>query len=169
MARRAQVGVSAIRRTAGGIADADGLFAMRIDRGPWMIVGVSPHGCDDAGRPGALAFHALFVDPVDLRAAGADPFAFADLLRRDWSPADLDATLPPGRSIIQRASLRSAVNPSLSDDEQQRLSAIVTALASGRRVAVQSAGPIDALAHDAWRALPLRVRLTGVRGDLGLR
>ncbi len=34
-----------------GIADADALFAMRIDRGPWMIVGVFPQGCDDAGRP----------------------------------------------------------------------------------------------------------------------
>ena len=31
-------------------AEADGFFAMRLERGPWMIVGVSPQGCDDHDR-----------------------------------------------------------------------------------------------------------------------
>lgn len=141
------------------IAGADGLFAMRIDRGPWMVVGVSPQGCDDAGRPGALAFHALFIDRWTYWRVGADPFAFAGIFRRDWSRADVDATLPQGRSVLRRTSLRRAVNPALPAVEQERISAIVAAISSGRRVAVQSDGPIDALACEVWRALPMRVRL----------
>ena len=60
-----------------GAAQADGLFALRLESGPWMIVGVHPQGCDDRDRPGALAFHALFVGRWAYRWAGADPFAFA--------------------------------------------------------------------------------------------
>jgi hypothetical protein len=141
-----------------GVADADALFAKRIDRGPWMIVGVSPQGDDDAGRPGALAFHALFVGPWTYARAGADPFAFAGILRHDWSPADLDATLPPGRAIIRRAAYRASSDPAPPVVDEWR-EPIVDALCRGRRVAVQSAVPIDATARDVWRALPLRVRL----------
>jgi hypothetical protein len=137
-----------------GVADADAFFAKRLDRGPWMIVGVSPQGCDDAGRPGALAFHAVFVGPWTFARACADPFAFAGILRREWGPADLDATLPPGRAIIRRA----ASDPHASVVDERR-DAIVEALAGGRRIAVQSAVPIDALARDVWWALPFRVRL----------
>ena len=141
-----------------GVADADALFAKRTDRGPWMIVGVSPQGDDDAGRPGALAFHALFVAPWTYARAGADPFAFGGILRRDWSPADLDATLPPGSEIIRRAAYRPSSDPGLPVVDERR-EPIVDALCQGRRIAVQSAGPIDALARDVWRALPFRVRL----------
>ena len=73
---------------------ADSLFALRLKCGPWMIVGVHPQGCDDQGRPGALAFHALFVGRWAYRWIGADPFAFAGALRGDWSSADRDRTLP---------------------------------------------------------------------------
>ena len=140
-----------------GIADADALFAMRADRGPWMIVGVSPQGCDDAGRPGALAFHALFIGPWTYWRAGADPFAFAGNLRGDWSPADLDSTLPPGRALVRPAGGNGPDDPPTPIDDD-RLAAVVAAIAGGRRVAVQSAGPIDAMARAVWRALPFRVR-----------
>ncbi len=141
-----------------GVADADGLFAKRIGRGPWMIVGVFPQGCDDAGRPGALAFHALFVGPWTYARAGADPFVFSELLRHDWGPDDQDAILPTGRATVRRAGYRASADPAASVDDERR-QAIVEALTHGRRVAVQSATPIDALARDVWRALPLRVRL----------
>lgn len=137
-----------------GVADAGALFARRIERGPWMIVGVVPQGDDDAGRPGALAFHALFVGRLAYAWAGADPFAFAGSHRRDWGPADLDATLPPGRATVPRAVRRPAADP-----VDERRDSIVSAMARGRRVVVQSPGPIDALAGDVWRALPFHVRL----------
>jgi hypothetical protein len=140
-----------------GIADVEALFAMRADRGPWMIVGVSPQGCDDAGRPGALAFHALFVGPWTYWRAGADPFVFAGLLRSDWSLADLDSTMPPGRALVRRAGGDGPDEPATPIDDD-RLAAVVAAIADGRRVAVQSAGPIDAMARAVWRALPFGVR-----------
>ena len=77
-----------------GLAPADSLFALRLECGPWMIVGVYPQGCDDQGRPGALAFHALFVGRWAYRWTGADPFAFAGCLRSDWTAADQDRSLP---------------------------------------------------------------------------
>lgn len=149
-----------------GVGEATALFARRIDRGPWMIVGVFPQGSDDAGRPGALAFHALFVDRWTYARAGADPFAFAGLTRGNWGAADLDATLPPGRATIRRAPFRRTIEPLASheaehehDGEIESIDEIVAAIARGRRVAIQSAGPIDRLARVVWRALPFRARL----------
>ena len=136
-----------------GTVEADALFAMRLGRGPWMIVGVFPQGCDDQGRPGALAFHALFVSRWTYAWAGADPFAFAGLLRRDWRLADQDANLCNSPRTIRRASLRRSWGLVPSDNDERFLP-IVEALMQGRRVAVQSAEPIDALARAVWRALP---------------
>jgi hypothetical protein len=140
-----------------GTVEADGLFAMRLDRGPWMIVGIYPQGCDDQGRPGALAFHALFVGRWAYAMTGADPFVFRDVLHRDWGLADLDSTLPSARRSIRRSGFRRSSGSIPVVDE--RLDSIVAAIVQGRRVAVQSAGPIDALARGVWRALPMRVRL----------
>ncbi|MHB1560366.1 MAG: hypothetical protein ACYC61_23185 [Isosphaeraceae bacterium] len=147
-----------------GVGEATALFARRIERGPWMITGVFPQGCDDAGRPGALAFHSLFVDRWTYARAGADPFAFGGLTRGDWGAADLDTTLPPGRATIRRASFRRTVGPLASheqegDGEIESLEEVVEAIARGRRVAVESAGPIDRMAREVWRALPFRARL----------
>jgi hypothetical protein len=140
-----------------GTTESDALFAMRLDCGPWMIVGVSPQGCDDHGRPGALAFHGLFVGHWTYARAGADPFAFAPLLRRDWNAVDRDAILSNLPQSIQPAGFRRSCGLSPSDD--QRFEPIVEALVQGRRVVVQSAEPIDVMARAVWQALPWRVRL----------
>ena len=60
-----------------GVPEADGLFALRLRCGAWMIVGVSSQGCDDRDRPGRLAFHALFVGAWTYWWSGGNPFAFA--------------------------------------------------------------------------------------------
>jgi hypothetical protein len=140
-----------------GAVESEALFAMPLHRGPWMIVGVSPQGCDDEGRPGALAFHALFVDRWSYACAGANPFAFGHLLQRDWRPADVDAQLPGMPRPVRRAESRRVEDPSPGNGD--RFTMIVQALTQGRRVAVQSIGPIDDLARAVWRALPWRVRL----------
>jgi hypothetical protein len=125
-----------------------------------MIVGVSPQGCDDQGRPGALAFHALFVGRWSYAWAGAEPFRFAGALRRDWSRADLDAILPSGCRTDPSPGLglgkSTEIAPSRTDE---RSAPIIAALRQGRQVTVQSNGPIDALARTVWQALPIRVRL----------
>ncbi len=141
-----------------GTIESDALFAMPLVRGPWLIVGVSPQGCDDQGRPGALAFHALFVGRWTYAWIGADPFLFADLLRRDWSPADRDAILPNTPKTIRPASFRRSRRPALSADDERFLP-IVEALTQGRRVAVQSVEPIERLARAVWQVLPWSVRM----------
>src|SRR4051794_30474773 len=56
-----------------GVEEVGGLFALRLAEGPWMIVGPSVQGADDRGRPGALAFHALFLSPREYRKADFCP------------------------------------------------------------------------------------------------
>jgi hypothetical protein len=142
-----------------GAAEADGFFAMRLRwRGPWMIVGVSPQGHDDQDRPGALAFHALFVGLWTYARCGADPFAFTGSLRRDWSRADLDAPLPNVCQAIRQERAWTSTDPAPASGDE-RCAPIVAALTQGRRVIVQSAVPIDVLAREVCQALPWRVRL----------
>jgi hypothetical protein len=138
-----------------GLIPADSLFALRLPSGPWMIVGVHPQGCDDQGRPGAMAFHAVFVNPWAYRWIGADPFVFAGSLRRDWTAADRERHLPVVSWSAARAR-RAAT--SIVDDDDSRVVQIVAALTQRRRVIVQSTEPIDRLARSAWHSLPRFVR-----------
>ncbi|WP_337176804.1 hypothetical protein [Paludisphaera sp.] len=135
-----------------GVESFRSVFALPIDRSAWMVVRVDSLGRDDQGRPGALAFHALFVSPWSYRRAGACPLAFAPAFRRDWTAADQDATLPPGR--LKPVPLGRA--PDGPDDE--RVGPIVESLSRSRRVVVQAAEPADALMRSVWRRLPGRVR-----------
>ena len=131
-------------------AGADSLFALPLKSGPWLIAGVYPQGCDDEGRPGALAFHALFVGRWAYCWAGSSPFAFAGALRNNWSSVDQDRTLPPIWAPIHRNRPRAPDDP--------RSAVIVAALTQGNRVVVRSAEPVDGLARSVWCLLPHRVR-----------
>jgi hypothetical protein len=123
-----------------------------------MIVRASPQGCDDQGRPGALAFHALYVSRWTYWRAGADPFAFAENLRSQWTDSDLDALLPSSCRIIGRGAFRRTRGPDPPISTEPFFQ-IVRALSQGRRVAVQSSEPIDDLARAVWQELSLRIRL----------
>jgi len=131
------------------------LFAIPLTRGPWMIVGVFPQGCDDRGRPGALAFHALFVGRFSYRWIGANPFAFAEALRGDWSGHDQDRPLPVG-------SLACPSRPGPREEarnlDPDLIRTITRAMRQGRKVVYQSSRPIDALALAVWEGLPGRIR-----------
>ena len=129
-----------------GVEPQPALFALPLPSGPWAIVGVDPLGADDQGRPGALAFHALLVDPNDYRKAGANPFLFAEGLRRNWSASP---TLTAEFLTIKPA--HSSTTDPLADR-------VATLLASRRRVAIDSPTPIDSLARAVWARLPLHVR-----------
>ncbi|MGO9470800.1 MAG: hypothetical protein ACLQIB_27175 [Isosphaeraceae bacterium] len=140
-----------------GAPEADGLFALRLRCGSWMIVGVSAQGCDDRDRPGALAFHALFVGAWTYWWSGGNPFVFSGDLRRHWTAADLGTPLPSYGRI--NPPLHVAGHACRSCPTQQdRVTQAVAALSRGRHVIVQSAEPIDTLAREVWRVLPRRVR-----------
>jgi len=118
----------------------------------WMIVQADSLGCDDQGRPGATAFHALFVTPWSYRWAGADPLAFAPAFRSDWTLDDHQHPLPQGsfKPAARRKDLASALDP--------RVAPILEALVRGRRAIVQSAEPAEALVRSVWIRLPGRTR-----------
>ena len=61
-----------------GLLPADSLFALRLQSGPWMIVGVYPQGCDDQGPARCAGVsRALRRAPGPTAGSAADPFAFA--------------------------------------------------------------------------------------------
>ena len=135
-----------------GVGPFRSVFALPVDRSAWMVVQVDSLGCDDQGRPGALAFHALFVSPWSYRRVGACPLAFEPAFRTDWTAADQHAPLPPGR--LKPAPLgRDPDGP--ADD---RADSIAAALSRNRRVVVQTTEPADALMRAVWRRLPGRAR-----------
>ncbi len=132
-----------------GVVDAPGLFALRLRSGPWVVVRVSPQGEDDHGRPGALAFHGLFISPRDYRRAGADPFAFLPWLRDDWND-----------NALELRSEQLMVTPSpVEPINDPRVLRIARALRRRRWVALEAAAPIDELARAVWRGLPIRMRM----------
>ena len=119
-----------------------------------MVVGVFPQGCDDQGRPGALAFHGLFVNRWTYWRAGLNPFVFAPALRNEWNEADQDVILTaeklvlPGRQVAKEKA----------EGADHRVEMIVAALRRRRRVVVPSAEPIEDLARAVWSKLPGSVR-----------
>ncbi len=139
-----------------GLMPADSVFALRLKCGPWMIVGAHPQGRDDQDRPGALAFHALFVGPWAYRWIGADPFALAGTVCGDWTAADRDRTLPVVTWTAGGTERPFHSTPVVDSDS--RMVQIVSALSQGRRAVVQSNEPIDRLARSVWCVLPRSVR-----------
>jgi hypothetical protein len=127
--------------------DASGVFALWLQSRVWAVVGMSPQGRDDRGRPGALGFHALFLSHREYRKAGSSPFGLVPALRADWTA---ETTLVKGFLGVAR--------PVAESPRDDRAVAIAHALETGRRVMVESASPIDGLARDVWSLLTPRTR-----------
>ena len=114
-------------------------------------------GGDDRGRPGALAFHALFLSRREYRRTGFDPFLLEGVLRNDWTADAAARPLPSGSR---------AISPVLGWLESHQpdpgvlptAARIAAALVGGHRVALEAAAPIDTLAQQVWQALPARLR-----------
>ena len=130
-------------------AESPALFALRLASGPWLVAGVFPQGRDDRGRPGALAFHGLFLSPRAYRSIEANPFRLADSLKGDWN-ADTSLNSLTVEPTAEKPATLTAKDP--------RASRIAMALIKGRRVAIEDPAPIDGLAREVWRELPIRVR-----------
>ncbi|APW62133.1 hypothetical protein [Paludisphaera borealis] len=127
-------------------------FATPVGRAQWMIVQADSLGCDDQGRPGATAFHAVFVTSWTYRRANADPLVFVPAFRADWTLDDQERPLPQGalKVVASREDPAAALDP--------RVEPIVSALVRGRRAIIQSPTPADALIRSVWRRLSGRTR-----------
>jgi hypothetical protein len=137
-----------------GATRVDSLIALRLQSGPWLVAGVHSQGTDDRGRPGALAFHALFLGRWAYCLAGGDPFFFANEIRNDWRAEHQGRGLSSGRMNIGRSG------PSITTiEDDPRAGTVTAALSARRRVLVLSSAPIDSLARVVWGQLPHRVRM----------
>lgn len=61
------------------------VFVKRLESGPWVLCKGTWQGCDDRGRPGAWAFHALFLSGSDYRRTGSQPFLFESHFQTEFS------------------------------------------------------------------------------------
>lgn len=134
-----------------------GLFAIRLESGPWAVVGAFPVGPDDQGRPGALVFHALIVPHQDYRRIGFDPFRLASALRSNWLPTSTVGAVDYPVPIVE---LAHSTTPTGQQPDAVEVAARMSSLRPGmaRKVAIEAAAPIDGLARSAWARLPSRVR-----------
>jgi hypothetical protein len=139
-----------------GTPHVDGLFTLRLQSGPRLVAGVHSLGRDDLGRPGALAFHALFVSRFAYHLIGSDPFRLKHELRHDWNADDQERPLPTGR--LNLWPIRRA-DPAPDSHPDPQVHTIVSAITRRRRVIVQSSTPIEALARNVWSQLPRRARM----------
>ncbi len=129
-----------------------GRFALRLP-GAWLFAGVFPQGADDHDRPGALAFHGLFVDPMAYALAGSNPFPILALTRGNWTAADQGAELPTGKACSIAAHARVA-----DDRNDPQVEAAAQALGRGRPVVIRTDRPITELARSIWSRLSWRRR-----------
>lgn len=131
------------------------LFAMSLLHGPWMIVGVFPQGQDDQGRPGALAFHGLFVHRWSYVRGGSNPFDYRPALRGDWTAGDQDRVLNRGSLAPPPRRIQAGAAAGLPEDQ---IRAVREALTRKQKVVVLSSEPLEGLAHRVWTELPGHVR-----------
>lgn len=132
-----------------GVSGEGAMFAQTLTCGPWLIVGVCPQGHDDRGRPGALAFHGLFVSAQEYRKVQFDPFRLSGALGREWDGTM--SALPHGGFQLPANEAQANVHSDLS----RRVLATLTA---GRSVALEAFEPIEAVAREVWAQLPESVR-----------
>lgn len=111
-------------------------------RWPWIIVRVASQGTDDRGRPGALAFHGLFVPASEFAKIGFDPFRLVDSFRSEWS----------------ESTVLDLLNISVFDPVEPADELPATAYVLGRTVVIESKDPIDQIARRTWNALTPRER-----------
>ncbi len=142
-------------------------FTLRAEAScPWTLVGVSEHGLDDRGRPGALAFHGLFVDDRTAKAIQFSPFALIPALRERFEPHDRDLdTIPvrPTTGPIIGHQTTVTRNPGDRADSSigspvEDLDRWAEDLQRGRPRAVASPEPIDHWIGALWPRLTGRTR-----------
>ncbi len=124
------------------------LSVLRPDRDTWAIIGASERGADDRGRPGAIAFHALFLTDQDYRRTNGDPFPLMARFRFYWGPDDHSLT-------AETAEVTPSPQAPLP---VKSLAYLVKAIQSGCRVRLPATSPMNERSQQVWQALPRRVR-----------
>lgn len=140
-----------------GVACPAALFAQPFGRHHVAIVQIADQGTDDAGRPGALAFHLLILPRSAYLGFGGDPFSLAERCSPAWEargelPALSWPAVPlPPRTVAQaRRVLQRPGGPNLLGASQ--------VLVDGGRVVFARRSPDAAILRDLWALLPTSTR-----------
>jgi hypothetical protein len=140
-----------------GLACPAALFAQPFGRHFVAIVQIADQGTDDAGRPGALAFHLLIIPRFAYRAFGGDPFQLAERCPPPWQARrELPALTWPAEPLsprtvaqVQRV-LQRAHGPNLLGASQ--------VLVDGGQVVFARRAPDAEVLRDLWTLLPTSTR-----------
>ncbi len=141
-----------------GVACPGAVFAQPLGRGHVAVVQVADQGSDDAGRPGALAFHLLVLPRSAYAGFGGDPFELARRAPPDWQARGELPTLswlaepPPPRTVeqIQGILQRYSTESNLLGPAQ--------VLVDGGRLVYERPAPATDLLASLWALLPTRTR-----------
>ena len=121
------------------------VFAHRLPSGPWLVGLGSSQGCDDRGRPGAWAFHALFISGDDYRRCGGSPFVFEAYFKKTFE-ADCQLDTLVAELVSPDVDLPEA-------DSQKR-----KWLRQGRRLRLLTQQSADREISQFWHNLPVNQR-----------
>ncbi len=148
--------IRALRRVAGQLGERSrhapepgGFISLTLQDRTWMVVGPRPQGVDDRGRPGAIAFHALFFNPATARRVGYEPDRLREGFRSGWTE---------GTRLDQVRVTLSRPSRPFSKDEVTTSSEVAALLMEGQRVVIETPNPIDRLGALVWRQLPAQAR-----------
>lgn len=141
----------------GGVACPGGVFARPFGRSHVAIVQVADQGQDDAGRPGALAFHLLILPRTLYRELGGEPFYLAEQFPPPWQARGELPSLTwtagpaPARTV---AMLQKILNVPHS----ATLLGGAQILLDGGRLVLERSSPDAAILRSLWALLPTKER-----------
>lgn len=140
-----------------GVACTGCVFARPFGRQHVTVVQAADQGQDDAGRPGALAFHLLILPRAHYVELGGDPFFIAKHFPPDWQARGELPSLtwtagpPPRRDVTM-------LQKTLNVPHSATLLGGVQILLDGGRLVFERSSPDESMLCSLWALLPTRER-----------
>lgn len=140
-----------------GVACPRCVFARPFGRQYIAVVQAADQGQDDAGRPGALAFHLLILPRAHFVELGGDPFFIAEHFPPQWQArGDLPSLTwtagpPPRRDVVM-------LQKTLNVPHSATLLGGAQILLDGGRLVFERSSPDESILRSLWALLPTRER-----------
>ncbi len=144
-----------------GISCPGCVFALPFARRYVAVVQVADQGCDDAGRPGALAFRLLIVPRRLYTGIGGDPFQIAEQYPPPWRERGRLSVLEWPGPFQPLPRTADQIRKILDVPYSSTLLGGVQALVDGGRLVFERKEPEPVLLRNLWALLP-----TATRGEL---
>ena len=140
-----------------GVACPGCVLARPFGRQHVAVVQVADQGQDDAGRPGALAFHLLILPRVHYVELGGDPFFIAEHFPPDWQGRGEMPSLTWTAGPAARRDV-TMLQKTLNVPQSATLLGGVQILLDGGRLVFERSSPDASILRSLWALLPTRER-----------